>query len=110
MRPMHRAPERAIRVVLEEHVVPAVDKDRTIRIVHPVCFRKQVELWPKWVRGKPSANAIAVRRDFGPRPWWKDGGDGGDADLSKECATRDRIHHVSGARHVYTAAIRAGRS
>src|SRR5215471_17045544 len=44
MRPMHVAPNRGMRIVLEEHMILAFPEDRSIRIVHPVGGGHQVKL------------------------------------------------------------------
>ena len=44
VRPMHRSPERAIRVVLKKHVVATLVEDGSVRIVHPVLGGSEVKL------------------------------------------------------------------
>src|SRR5271156_4771880 len=45
--PMHISPDRAARIVLEEHMILAAEEARGAGVVHPVGLGQQVELGPQ---------------------------------------------------------------
>ncbi len=51
VRPMHVAPDRGVRVVLEKHVVAAVPENGAVGIVHPILGGKQMKLRAKRIGG-----------------------------------------------------------
>ncbi len=60
MRPMHIAPNRRVRVVLEKHVVVALPVDRAVRIVHPIFSRQEMKLGTQRISGKASAQSVFI--------------------------------------------------
>src|ERR1700757_4037451 len=50
MPPVHVAPDRRLRIVLVEHVIPAAKKYWTVGIVHPIVCGKQMVLGSKRIR------------------------------------------------------------
>jgi hypothetical protein len=60
MSPVHVAPDGGVRVVLEEHVVPAIPINGAVGIIHPVSCGKQMKLGTKWIGSEALAQTLGL--------------------------------------------------
>src|SRR5258705_2011856 len=90
MCPVHRTPERTIGVVVVEHVIVASEKDRAIRIVHPVSRRQQVILRPQRIGRQPNLQSVAKVKSVRAR--FESCSSDQDASLREKSTTRSSNH------------------
>ena len=65
MAPMHVRPIRAVRMMLIEQMILAVEIDRPVRIAHPVGRRQEVILRPVWIGGESTRGRLVFLRECG---------------------------------------------